>query len=90
MESKKRETAQAKKTASRISAYQSLFNSKEGQIVLEDMMEAHHFKTSTFDGDQTKTIFREGERNVVLRILTLLKMDIKSINERIRLNEISE
>ena len=78
----------AKKSASKISAYQGFFNSPEGQLVLEDMMKAHYVNQSTvFDGDFTKAILREGERNVVLRILGILKMDVKAIQERIKSHE---
>ncbi len=48
------------------------YQSPTGQKVLSDMLRAHHFYTSTFDADSNVTTFREGERNVVLRILTIL------------------
>ena len=46
--------------------------SDTGRRVLEDMMEAHHFMDSSFTPDPYTTAFNEGERNVVLRILTVL------------------
>ena len=51
---------------------QTFQQSPSGMKVLEDMMKAHHFWTSTFEPDALATAFREGERNVVLRILTIL------------------
>lgn len=77
----------AKKAVTKVQAYQSVFSGKEGQEVLEDLIKTHYVLGTTFDGDATKIIFREGERNVVLRILSLLKMDAKVIQERIRLHE---
>ncbi len=77
----------AKNSIKRIQAYQSVFSGPEGELVLEDLIKTHHLLGSTFDGDTTKTVFREGERNVVLRILKILKMDARMLQERIRLNE---
>jgi hypothetical protein len=53
--------------------YHSTFAvSTTGQKVLKDMMKAHHFHNSTFNSDPLKLALNEGERNVVLRILTFL------------------
>lgn len=53
--------------------YHSTFSvSATGREVLKDMMKAHHFHNSTFDPDPLKLALNEGERNVVLRILTFL------------------
>lgn len=77
----------AKSAVSRLKAYHKVFSGPEGELVLSDLMKTHYMLGSTFDGDTTKIIFREGERNVVLRILKLLKMDAHLLQERIRLNE---
>lgn len=80
----------AKKQVTNILAYQEVFSGPTGEIVLEDLMKNHHFLGTTFDGDATKTVFREGERNVVLRILAMLKMDARVLQERIRVNDTAE
>lgn len=49
-----------------IDAYGRLFNSLDGQTVLEDMVRSFMLRSS-------KDQFEEGERNVVLRILALVK-----------------
>jgi hypothetical protein len=76
-----------KKVATRglkkISAYQKVFSGVDGQRVLLDMMGAHGMLHSTFSGDVNQMLIKEGERNVVLRILTLMKADIKQLQERI-------
>ncbi len=77
----------AKNSVSRIQKYQRVFSGPEGQEVLDDLMRTHHMMGTTFDGDTTKTIFREGERNVVLRILGILKTDTKWMQERIKSHE---
>lgn len=54
--------------------YYNLFKvSPNGTKVLEDMMRAHFFFDSTFTPScPEETFIREGERNAVLRILTIL------------------
>lgn len=61
--------------------YYSLFKqSPNGQAILEDMMKAHHFFDSTFVADDPyMTMVREGERNAVLRILTILNQHEKGV-----------
>jgi hypothetical protein len=83
----KRAVKVAKKSVARIQKYQRVFSGPEGQEVLDDLIRTHHVMSTTFDGDPTKTIFREGERNVVLRILGILKMDSKILQERIKSHE---
>lgn len=67
----------------RIKLYQSVFSGPSGKAVLDDLMKAHNILSSTFDGDVNKTIFKEGERNVVLRILTILKINTNKLQQRI-------
>jgi hypothetical protein len=78
---------QNQKVVSKIRQYQQVFSGPDGEAVLNDLMKTHYIVGSTFDGDVNKALFREGERNVVLRILSMLKMDVKLIQERIRLHE---
>ena len=47
--------------------------SPTGREILEDLKKAHHYYDSSFSVDAYTTAFQEGERNVVLRILTILK-----------------
>lgn len=54
-------------------AYQNVFSSDEGQIVLEDLEKAHYFHRSTVDPVPHLMAEHEGERNVVLRIHTILR-----------------
>ena len=46
-------------------------------------MSAHGMMSSTFKGDVNDMLIKEGERNVVLRILTLLKTNPKELRESI-------
>lgn len=77
----------ARRSVSKVKAYQEVFAGPQGQIVLEDLMRTHFILGPTFSKDVHEMVLREGERNVILRILSLLKMDAKLLQERIRLNE---
>jgi hypothetical protein len=82
---KSKQVAVAKKSARRMAAYKAVFTGPEGEMVLQDLMRTHWIGSTTFDeGNPRKMVFREGERNVVLRILTLLQIDLKEYQERIK------
>ena len=73
--------------ADRLQDYQVVFGSVAGKRVLIDLMKTHYVLNSTFHENQSVTCFREGERNAILRILTILKLDINNIRERIEKDE---
>jgi hypothetical protein len=60
-------------------AYKDLFATPDGQLVLEDMKKAYHYNSSSLVSmkdmgvDQHATLFREGERNALLRILAIIE-----------------
>ena len=58
-----------------LNAYKAIFNTNDGEIVLEDLKRAHYYYTSTATQplDALNMAMAEGERNTVLRILTLLE-----------------
>jgi hypothetical protein len=64
--------------------YKRTFESKSGQRVLQDLMDVHHMLRLSFDEKNPQvTAFREGERNVVIRILSILKTDIEKLKVHI-------
>lgn len=73
----------ARKPVDRAISYQAIFNTPEGQNVLWDMMHTHHMIGSVFSKDPLEMALKEGERNVVLRILQILKIDIATLAKRI-------
>ena len=79
------QVSQAKKRATIVTAYQKIFSTPEGKKVLYDLMKNHHILTPIFGkGLSDKEIFaREGDRNVFLRILSMLKIDAKELYDRI-------
>ena len=54
--------------------YKQTFTSKQGERVLQDLMEAY-YKRISFSRDPYATAYNEGQRAVVVRILNLLKED---------------
>lgn len=68
-----------------IQAYQKVFGGPNGKIVMDDLMRVHGMMNSSFTGKgiDGEIYFKEGERNVVLRILAYLKLDVNKLQERI-------
>ncbi len=62
-------------------AYQDVFDleSPQVQTVLKDLCGAHSVFDGGFDRDPYMNAFASGERNVVLRILTILKTEPQDI-----------
>lgn len=83
---------QAQKQLDKIQAYKDVFGTAQGKIVLDDLMQMHYVLNSTFDKDANtnKIILNEGERNVVLRILSLMKMNTKKLQQRINSHEFED
>ena len=64
-----------RKQLKRLEAYHSVFTSPNGKIVLNDMMKAHFvLQTTHVPMDAVATAHNEGERNAVIRILSILKV----------------
>lgn len=62
--------------------YQATFATAEGERVLYDLMKTHYVMGTTFTADQNVMALKEGERNVVLRILHLLKIDVEMLHKK--------
>lgn len=76
------EKEMAKKQVARITDYKKVFESESGKRVLYDLMGTHFFlRTSFVKNDPYETALREGERNVVIRILQRLNMDSARLKE---------
>ena len=70
-----------KKNRKRAMAYKMLFGSEDihAKIVLQDLCAAHGVFDGGFDEEPYLHAFNAGERNVVLRILTMLDMSLEDI-----------
>jgi len=79
--------AVARKGYAKVVDYQTVFNSPVGKKVLYDLMSAHNMIQPTYTKDVNEMLVYEGERRVILRILTLLKANPKNLLERIEEHE---
>lgn len=63
-----------------LAQYRTVFNSPTGRAVLLDLMKSNHILDSTFiPGDPYMSALREGERNAILKIMLILKLDPENI-----------
>lgn len=76
-----------RKNVERADNYKLVFGSPQGRAVLYDLMEHCGMLRSSYTKDANEVLFREGERNVVLRILQILDQDVKQLLERIEEHE---
>lgn len=75
-----RQQKQAEAYSKKVKAYQDVFNSPQGQEVLQDILShCHFYQPSHTPGDPYETAFREGERNVALKIVKALNTDPKKV-----------
>lgn len=86
-----KEREQAKVALARAVDYKSCFGTEAGKRVLLDLIRNHHMKSSTFDpANLYQTVFSEGERNVVLRIMAKLNIDAQKLEQIITKGKISD
>ncbi len=78
------------KQLKRVTLYQEVFNSPTGKKVLFDLMRTHHMLGATFDPDHAQSARKDGERNVVLRILSLLQVDAQDLSNKFKQLQESE
>jgi len=62
-------------------AYNSIFSSEDGQKILKDLKRVCFFKSSTINDNPYVTYFNEGQRAVVLHILTRMNLDNIKVKE---------
>lgn len=78
-------TKHVKKQADLIDAYKATFSTPSGKKVLNDLMATHFVYSTTFTEAKSELIIlREGERNVVMRILSLLETNPASLRKLIQ------
>jgi len=73
----------AKQTYAKTKDYQEIFlHTQAGKRILHDLMHCHHVNGSTFHREPPIFAFKEGERNVVLRILKILNVKPEDLQKR--------
>tara|TARA_R100000734_G_C3318152_1_gene112015 strand:+ start:2300 stop:2530 length:231 start_codon:yes stop_codon:yes gene_type:complete len=65
--------------------FKELFSSAEGKKVLEDLETRFSYKSSTFVPNSDETIYREGQRSVVVFINNMIE-DKKTIQQEGAIN----
>lgn len=84
-----RQAPQEHRLVAKVKDYKQVFSSLAGQRVLQDLIVHGHILGTCFSkGDPYESAFMEGERNAVLRILSVLKTSPAEIQARI--NEMEE
>lgn len=78
------EEDRAKKGVSKIRLYQKVFSGPDGHAVLLDLMSTHYMLRTSYSKDPLEMAANEGERQVVLRILSMMNMDTSQLEERIK------
>lgn len=68
-----------KRALGRVLDYQHVFGTPEGRRVLYDLMGNHGLLSSGFSKDPYDMARMAGERNVVVRILTILNVEPKKL-----------
>lgn len=67
----------------RIKDYKTAFSTPSGKRVLLDMMKRHGILSQIYTGDVNEALILEGRRQVVLEIMTILKIDEAQLIERV-------
>ena len=62
-------------------AYRSFFSTPHGKLVLRDLMDVGHFWETTFppDGNPSNLARLEGERGIVLHIISMAHYDLSAL-----------
>lgn len=73
------------KKVARTMDYKRAFSSEQGKRVLYDLIASHHLMRPTYvRGDAIEMAYNEGQRNVVLRILSILETTEEAMTNLIR------
>ena len=84
MDNKEKQKKVINRSIAKVKDYKQVFSTQAGKRVLADMMSSHYMFTATFaPQDPHMTSIREGERNVILRLLSILKKDPEKLRDYI-------
>lgn len=73
-----------KKQVDRVRTYKAIFETEDGKRVLYDLMKQHHVLGALPAKDAHEIFRAEGERNVVLRIMSILNIDPMLFEQKIK------
>jgi hypothetical protein len=72
----------AKESLDLLLAYRNVFGTAQAEKVVNDLIKRYMLRSS-MDDSPNRLAFHEGERNVVLFILTMLNIDEDKLRERV-------
>jgi len=78
------EQKQVEAAAAHVAYLQEVFDTEKGRDCLYDLCKKFHYFNSSWQGDVNEMIFREGERNVIHYLLTMLKQSPSKILDDFR------
>ncbi len=67
------------KEVSLVKAYKDCFDSAGGKKILSDLMKRFRMLNASLAADTNKVIYGEGQRSVVLHILSMRDTDLKAL-----------
>lgn len=67
-----------------IEDYKIVFESEHGKRVLYDLMQKHNVLKSTFSENPHEMAYKEGQRKVILDILSTIKFDVKALENEMK------
>lgn len=73
----------AARAVKKVQQYQKVFSGPDGRAVLYDLMQSAGMLTIIPDPNPNEALVQQGERNMVLKILLMLKADTQQLLERI-------
>jgi hypothetical protein len=72
---------QAKKKREILESYRKVFSSPEGKLILEDLIKSTKFFETIYHEDHSIMAFDEGQRALVLRIISMVRLKPKDIDK---------
>jgi hypothetical protein len=67
-----------------VDSYRRLFRTDDGVKVLKDLMSVCGYSRSSFDENETKMAFYEGQRSVILRLVKTVNMTDRDVLDMLR------
>lgn len=74
----------AKERKATIAAYRAFFKTKDGQLVLHDLMKSCGYTGSVMGKDALETAYNEGQRSIVLRIFQTIQASPEQIAKHLK------
>ncbi len=70
--------------------YKAVFNTSDGEKVLNDLMIKNHVFQGIFDKDHATMAFRAGQLSVIVQIIDMLGIDISKYKEMYKNNYLNQ